>query len=84
MAKRRHRRLRSADAFECRAQILGDFFRLHHGRTPLRKRGFLAALRREAAELVDRMAQPLGLALGARDCGAMLGDGGFVRAAFVP
>ncbi len=82
--QQRHRRLRPGDAIERRAQILGDFFGLHHAGAPLGERGLLAGLRRQTGQLINGMAQPLGLALGARHLGTMLRDGGFARAAFVP
>ena len=44
------------------AQILGDLFGLHHGGAPLGERGLLAGLGREVAELLDGVAQPVGLA----------------------
>ena len=53
------------------AQIAGDFLGLHHGGAPLGQRGLLAGSRRERVELVDGMAQPVGLALGALDLGAL-------------
>ena len=54
-----------------RAQIVGDLLCLHHRGAALRERGFLARLRRQAAELFNGMAQPLGLAAGALNIGAM-------------
>ena len=66
------------------AQVLGHLFRLHHRRAPLRKRGLLALLRRETAELFDRMAEPFRLAAGALDVGAMRRDRGFARAPLLP
>ena len=56
------------------AQIAGDLFRLHHAGAPLGERRFLAGLRRELAQLLDRVAQPVGLARGALDLGAMARD----------
>jgi len=44
------------------AQVLGDLVHLHHRGAPLGERGFLARLRLELAEFLDRMAQPVGLA----------------------
>ena len=67
-----------------RAQILADFLRLHHGGAALGKRGFLARLRGEAAELFDGVAQPFGLARRALDGGAVLGDGRFALAPLGP
>ena len=66
------------------AQVLGHLFRLHHRRAPLGKRGLLALLRRETAELFDRMAEPFRLAAGALDVGAMRRDRGFARAPLLP
>ncbi len=62
------------------AQILGHLLGLHHGGAPLGERGFLAGLRRELAEFLDRVAQPVAFALGALDLGAM-GVGGALRLA---
>ena len=76
--------MRSTDRLERRAQILGGLLRLHHGGAPVGKRGLLAGLRAETAELVDRMAKPLGLAAGALDLGAMRRDRGLARAPLVP
>ena len=66
------------------AQILGDFFRLHHRRAPIGKRGLLARLRRKARQLLDRMPQPVGLALCAFDLGAVACDRVFGRALRAP
>ena len=66
------------------AQIVGDFFRLHHPGAAFGERGLLADLRVEAAELVDGVAQPFGFALGALDVGAMALDGDVARAPLVP
>ena len=64
------------------AQILGDLLRLHHRGAPLGQRGLLAGLRRELAQLLDRVAQPVALALGALDFGTMrIGRGLRLRAA---
>ena len=82
--QRRHRRLRPGDGFVRRPQILGDFFGLHHGGAPLGERGLLAGLRAKPAELVDRMAKPLGFAAGALDLGAMRLHRGLARAPLVP
>ena len=82
--KRWHRRIRSGDAVMSGAQILADFFRLHHGGAALGERRFLACLRGEFAELVDGMAQPFGFTCRALDRGAMFGDGRLARAAFDP
>src|SRR5262245_65372205 len=46
---------------------------LHHGRAPLGQHGLFRRLRAELAQLVDRMAQPVGFALRALDVGAMRG-----------
>ncbi len=45
------------------------------------QRGFLAGLRRELVEFLDRVAQPVGFALGALDLGAMRVGRGFARRA---
>ena len=66
------------------AQIVGDFFRLHHRGAALGERRFLSGLRIEAAKLVDGVAQPLGLAIGALDVGTMAFDRDVARAALVP
>jgi hypothetical protein len=59
----------------CLAQIFRHLFRLHHRGTPFGKRRFLAGLRRKLVELIDGVAQPVSLALGALDLGAV-GIGG--------
>ena len=82
--KRRHRRLRTGNGVERRAQILGGFFRLHHRGTPFGERGFLAALRRELPKLIDGVAQPLRLAAGAFDVSAMRRHSSLACAALFP
>src|SRR5262249_59109622 len=69
--RRRYGGVRAGRAVVSRAQIVGALFRLHHRRTAFRKLGFLTGLRRQAAELFDGMAQPLGLATGALNVGTM-------------
>ena len=44
--ERRHRRVRPDDGLMRRAQIVGDFFRLHHAGAAFGERRFLAGLRR--------------------------------------
>ena len=62
---------RPATASCASRKSLGDLLRLHHGGAPLGERGFLARLRARAAQLVDRMAQPVRLAARALDIGAV-------------
>src|SRR5271169_2066716 len=66
------------------AQILPDFFRLHHGGATVGKRGFLALLRSKAAEFLDGVAKPFGLPRRALDGRAMLRDGGLAHPALGP
>ncbi len=70
----RHRRLRARHHRFRLAQILGDLLRLHHAGAAAGERGLLARLRRELGKLLRGMAQPVRLALGALDLGAMAGD----------
>ena len=82
--ERRHRRLRPGNGFLGRTQILGGFFRLHHGGAPVGERSLLARLGGELAEFVDRVPQPFRFAAGALDFGAMRRDRGLAFAPFVP
>ena len=75
---------RPADGLVRGAQIVGDFFRLHHDGAALGERGLLAGLRTEPAEFVDGMAQPFGFAAGTLDRGAVALDRGFARAPLGP
>ena len=52
-------------------QVFRHLFRLHHCGAAVGESRFLAGLRRELVELIDRVAQPIALALRARDLGAM-------------
>ena len=82
--QRRHRRLRAGDRVMRLAQVARDLLDLHHGGAPLGERGFFRRLRAEPAQFLDRMAQPVGLALRALDVGAMRGKLLLAGAAFVP
>ena len=79
-----HRRLLATDDIVRLAQVFGDLLDLHHVGAPLRERRLLARLGAELAELVDRMAQPVGFATGALDLGAVFLDRGLGLAARVP
>ena len=72
--QRRHRRARARDRLVGIAQVARDLLGLHHAGAPVGERGLLAGLGLELAELVDRVAQPVGLARRALDVGAMLRD----------
>ena len=82
--QRRRRRLRPRHRRMGVAQVARHLLGRHHGGAPLGERGLLRRLRRQPRELLDRMAQPVGLALRPLDLGAMRGDLGFARAALVP
>ena len=69
--ERRHRRLRARDRIVRLAQVARDLLDLHHGGAPLGERGLLRRLRAEPAQFLDRVAQPVGLALRALDLGAV-------------
>ncbi len=70
----RHRRLGARHHGFGFAQILRDLFRLHHAGAAAGEHGLLAGLRRKLGKLLGGMAQPVGLALGPLDLGAMAGD----------
>ena len=53
------------------AQVFGHLLGLHHAGAAFGQRGFLARLRRQLAEFLDGVAQPVAFALGALDLGAM-------------
>ncbi len=72
--QRRHRRAAARHDGLGLAQILGDLFGLHHAGAAFRQRGFLARLGRKLRQLVSRMAQPVGLALGTLHLGAVARD----------
>ena len=69
---------------ERRAQILRDFFRLHHAGAAFGKRRLLAGFGLQPAEFVDGVAQPFGLACGPLDGGAVIGHRDLARAALAP
>ncbi len=69
--QRRHAGIGAGDHLVGVAQVLRHLLRLHHGGAPLGERGLLAGLRRKLVELFDGVAQPVALALGALDLGAM-------------
>ena len=69
--ERRHGRIGAGDRLMGVAQVLGHLLGLHHDGAALGERGLLARLRGKRAEFLDRMAQPVALALGALDLGAV-------------
>jgi len=71
--------LRAGDRLVDVAQIGGHLLRLHHAGAFLRQRGFLRRRGREPRQLLDRVAQKIGLALRPRDLGAMGFDLGRAR-----
>jgi hypothetical protein len=76
--------LRAGDRIMGIAQIGGNLFRLHHEGTPLRQRSFFPRLRIQPRELLDRMAQPIGLALCPLDFVAVTGELLLAGAALLP
>ena len=82
--ERRHRRLRAGDAVVGGAQILGDLLRLHHAGAALGERGLLAGFRRELAELIDGVAQPIRFAVCPLDLGAVFFDRHLAGTALFP
>ena len=67
----RHRGTTARHHGLCLAQVLGDFFGLHHGGAAPGKFGFLAGLGGKFGQLVGSVAQPFGLALCPLDLGAV-------------
>ena len=82
--QRRHRRLRARHRLVGVAQVARDLLDRHHGGAALGQRGLLVALRRQPRELLDRVAQPVGLALRALDLGAVGRKLALARAAHLP
>ena len=70
--ERRHRRALAGDGLEGVGEVLRHLLGLHHDEAALGERRLLAGLRRERAELLDGVAQEIGLLAGALDPGAML------------
>ena len=66
------------------AQIARDLLGCHHGGAALGERGLLRRRGLERGQFFHRMAQPIGLALGTLDLGALGGERGFASAPLVP
>ncbi len=84
--RRQHRHRRSAARHRLLrvAQVARDLLGLHHGGALLGERGLLLGLGAELAQFLDRVPQPVGLALRALDLGAQRGQLRLLRAALVP
>ncbi len=66
------------------AQIAGHLLRLHHDGALLGQHGFLGRLGREPRQLLDRVAEKIGLALRPLDLGAVGRDLALARAPLLP
>src|SRR3974390_1507135 len=70
-SEHRHSGIAAGDDFVRFAQVLDDLLRLHHDAAALGQRGLFPRLGAELAELLDRVAQPVALALGALHLGTV-------------